>query len=114
MLFVSIDGYLHYMIIVIGEIYFSTSLLIIIVPASVVNEALLSAKQTLMSLAVKIPQHAKELTIIINGECLNEVSLTLWKIYKIHRSIIISTIGTLLSYGFLVATFDTMKNPSIV
>ncbi|GFU74187.1 uncharacterized protein TNCV_2901611 [Trichonephila clavipes] len=113
MLFVPIDGYLHYMIIFIGEIYFSISLLMIIVPASVVNESLLSAKQTLVSLAVKIPQHAKVLTVIINDECLNEVSLTLWKIYKIHRSTVISAIGTLLSYGILVATFDTMKNSSI-
>ncbi|GFQ93318.1 uncharacterized protein TNCT_64711 [Trichonephila clavata] len=114
MLFVSIDGYLHYLIIVTGEIYFSTFLVMIIVPASVVNEALLSAKQTLISLPVKISQHANALTMVINGECLKEVSLTLWKIYKIRRSFIISAIGTLLSYGILVATFDTMKNPCIV
>ncbi|GFS33335.1 hypothetical protein NPIL_428291 [Nephila pilipes] len=112
MIFLPIGGYGHYLASVFGEIYFSTLFVVVIGPASAVNESLLSAKKVLISLSRNFPQHFKELTMIIGSECFNDAALTLWKVYKIDRSLTISAMGTLMTYGILIATLDTMKNPT--
>ncbi|GFQ71566.1 uncharacterized protein TNCT_202481 [Trichonephila clavata] len=112
MMFVPIGGYQHYLACVLGEIYFSIVFVMVVVPASAVNDALITLKKALKPLLGKIPHHFKESLMIINNEGLDEMSLTLWKIYKIDRSLIISAMGTLLTYGILVATLDTMKSTS--
>ncbi|GFS75104.1 uncharacterized protein NPIL_637241 [Nephila pilipes] len=111
LLFASIGDLQHFLALLSGEIFFSTFIVMIIVPASAVNDALLSTKKALIFLTRIRPQHFNEVTLIISSE---EVSLTLWKIYKIRKSLIISALGTLLSYGILVATLDTMKNPRVI
>ncbi|GFU72542.1 uncharacterized protein TNCV_22241 [Trichonephila clavipes] len=109
-LFVPIGGYQHYLASVAGEIYFSALFVMVVVPASAVNAAFVALKKSSIFLLGKLPHHFKESAMIINKESLEVVPLTLWKIYKIDRSLIISAIGTLLTYGILVATLDTMKS----
>ncbi|GFY62232.1 hypothetical protein TNIN_263441 [Trichonephila inaurata madagascariensis] len=100
LIFVSGD-YLHAFF---GEIWFIASVCMIILPASAANIAFSSAKEAIQSLPWKIPQYFINLKVIIRSECTKDVSLTLWKVYKIKRSLIFSAMGTLATYGMLLAT----------
>ncbi|GFT34802.1 uncharacterized protein TNCV_3241271 [Trichonephila clavipes] len=100
LIFVSGD-YLHAFF---GEIWFIASFCMIILPASAANIAFSSAKEAVQSLSWKIPQYYTNLKVIIRSDCTKHVSLTLWKVYKIKRSLIFSAMGTLATYGMLLAT----------
>ncbi|GFY42646.1 hypothetical protein TNIN_258391 [Trichonephila inaurata madagascariensis] len=89
MLFVPIGGYQHYLASVVGEIYFSALFVMVVVPASAVNVAFVALRKASIPLLVKIPHHFKESSMIINKESIEVVPLTLWKIYKIDRSLIV-------------------------
>ncbi|GFS75088.1 uncharacterized protein NPIL_637161 [Nephila pilipes] len=110
LLFAPIGGFQHFLTLFSGEICFSTFIGMIILPASAMNDALFSAKKALIFLTRITPQHYNEVTMIISSD---EVLLTLWNIYTIHKSLIISAMGTLLTFGILVATLDTMTKPSV-
>ncbi|GFX53051.1 hypothetical protein TNCV_1655101 [Trichonephila clavipes] len=66
----------------------------------------MTAKEAVLSLPGKIPKYYKELQIIIMSECMKDVSLTLWKTYKIERSTLTSASGTLITYGILLVTLS--------
>ncbi|GFX63653.1 uncharacterized protein TNCV_2824391 [Trichonephila clavipes] len=100
LIFVSGD-YLHAFF---GEILFIASVCMIILPASAANIAFSLAKEAVQSLPWKISQYYTNLKVIIRSECSRDVSLTLWKVYKIKRSLILSAMGTLATYGMLLAT----------
>ncbi|GFR15708.1 uncharacterized protein TNCT_515011 [Trichonephila clavata] len=87
-----------------GEIWFLVSVCMIILPASSTNSAFFTAKETIQSLPWKIPQYSTNLKGMIRSECTKDVSLTLWKVYKVKRSLIFSAMGTLVTYGMLLAT----------
>ncbi|GFX53056.1 hypothetical protein TNCV_1655151 [Trichonephila clavipes] len=76
----------------------------LILPASAANSAFIAAKEAVQSLPWKIPQYHTKLKVIIRSECMADISLTLWKTYKIKRSLIFSALGTLVTYGMLLAT----------
>ncbi|GFT24908.1 uncharacterized protein NPIL_473911 [Nephila pilipes] len=97
------DDYLHTLV---GEIYLSVSFAVVILSASAANNAFLAAKEAICSLPWKIPYYYKEVKIVIWSECARDVSLTLWKTYKIERSLIFSAIGTLVTYGILLGSLD--------
>ncbi|GFU36606.1 uncharacterized protein NPIL_605091 [Nephila pilipes] len=99
LLILSEDGYLHTLV---GEIYFSVSVALVILSASATNSAFVTAKEAIFSLPWKIPQYHKEIRLVIWSECARDVSLTLWKTYKIEQSLIFSAIGTLVTYGILL------------
>ncbi|GFQ80651.1 uncharacterized protein TNCT_728531 [Trichonephila clavata] len=87
-----------------AEIWFSIFVCMVILPASTANSALLDAKEAIYSLPGKVPQHYYDLEVLIRSDCMRDVSLTLWKIYKIDQSLILSALGTLMTYGMLLAT----------
>ncbi|GFY57661.1 uncharacterized protein TNIN_310871 [Trichonephila inaurata madagascariensis] len=97
----SIDGCVHPLT---GETYFFSLVCMVILSASAANRAFLTAKEALLSLPAKIPQHYDELKIIVCRECMKDVSLTLWKVYKIEPSLLLSAMGLLITYGMLLAT----------
>ncbi|GFX53091.1 uncharacterized protein TNCV_1655501 [Trichonephila clavipes] len=97
----SIDGYVHPLT---GEIYFFSLVCMVILPASAANRAFLNAKEAIFSLPGKIPQHYNELKMMVRSECMRDVSLTLWKVYKIEPSLMFSAMGSLVTYGMLLAT----------
>ncbi|GFS75106.1 uncharacterized protein NPIL_637251 [Nephila pilipes] len=99
LLILSKDGYLHTLV---GEIYFSVSAGMVILSASAANSAFVTAKEAVFSLPFKISHYYKDVKMVIWSECARDVSLTLWNIYKIERSLIFSAIGTLVTYGILV------------
>ncbi|GFQ95776.1 uncharacterized protein TNCT_205271 [Trichonephila clavata] len=94
-----------------AEIWFSTLVCMIILSASAVNSASLAAKEAIYSLPGKIPRYYYELDVIIRSDCMRDVSLNLWKIYKIDRSLLLSALGTLITYGMLLVTMgSTIKS----
>ncbi|GFY49325.1 uncharacterized protein TNIN_373671 [Trichonephila inaurata madagascariensis] len=104
--FIPKEGYLHYLSDAVGEIYFLALIGMVILPAARVNSSSMAEKEAVLSLPGKIPKHYKELKIMVTSECMKDVSLTLWKTYKIERSILISASGTLITYGILLATLS--------
>ncbi|GFU06022.1 uncharacterized protein NPIL_164491 [Nephila pilipes] len=92
-------------------LFYSCLLLLVLLPASVANQAAEEAKDVIISLPGWFPQHYNELKIYVRKKFKQRKSkFTLWKIYKINKSLIISTLGTLLTYGFLIGTLGTVRN----
>ncbi|GFR11990.1 uncharacterized protein TNCT_695821 [Trichonephila clavata] len=104
------EGYLDYICPFNGEMFYLSSIGMIVLSGSAANEAFSKAKEAVLSLPGKVPQHYKNLKIILRSECKRDIKLTLWKTYTIHRSLFISTIGTLVTYGILVATLGTVNS----
>ncbi|GFS51555.1 hypothetical protein TNIN_41121 [Trichonephila inaurata madagascariensis] len=104
------DGYLYYINCTVGEIFHFSILGMLIISASSANAAVDVAKEAVLSFPGKIPQYYNELKVILRKDCKQSVCLTLWKIYKIDRSLIISAVGVVMSYGFLIATLGTVSS----
>ncbi|GFU06002.1 uncharacterized protein NPIL_164401 [Nephila pilipes] len=76
--------------------------LMVILPAAAANQVGIRARNIVISLPGWFPQHYNELSMHVRQHFTQEDFLTLWKIYKIDKSLLISALGTLLTYGFLV------------
>ncbi|GFT75089.1 uncharacterized protein NPIL_307561 [Nephila pilipes] len=85
------------------------SLLLLMIPAAGCNRALNQLQLTIKSLPGWLPQHRKVLKMHIRRRLNKTFPLTLWNIYVIDESLLISAFGTLLTYGFLVGN---MKIPN--
>ncbi|GFV43390.1 uncharacterized protein TNCV_886281 [Trichonephila clavipes] len=104
------EGYLDYLGLFVGQMFYLAPFGIIILSASGANKAFSVAKEDVLSLPGKIPQHYKKLKIILRSECKRDIELTLWQTYTIHRSLFVSAIGALVTYGILVATLGTVNS----
>ncbi|GFY47001.1 uncharacterized protein TNIN_11341 [Trichonephila inaurata madagascariensis] len=109
MIFAIKKDYLHYLNSMTGEMFQSSMFVMVIISASSANTAADVAKEAVMSLPGRIPQYYSELKVILRKDCKQNICLTLWKIYKIDRSLIISALGVLMSYGVLIATLGTVS-----
>ncbi|GBO20039.1 hypothetical protein AVEN_84854-1, partial [Araneus ventricosus] len=81
-------------------IFYLTFQLLIMISAAVTNEE--ASKTTSVILDKKCSTRSEKARL---EKRLKESNLTLWKIYVLDRSIIISSIGSLLTYGILLGTF---------
>ncbi|GFS63713.1 uncharacterized protein TNIN_485581 [Trichonephila inaurata madagascariensis] len=111
-IFLTIDGYRHYMSCMAAEVFHCFIIGMVIISASDANTAADVAKEAVMSLPGKIPQYYTELKAILRKDCKQNVNLTLWKMYKIDRSLIICALGVLMNYGILIATLGTVSTRS--
>ncbi|GBN02645.1 hypothetical protein AVEN_212398-1 [Araneus ventricosus] len=94
----------------LGTLQSLLSLAMVLLSASFANEASKLARNVILSLPSFYPNYRKELKIYIGQHYKEEVDLTLWKIYRIDKSLFISAIGTLLTYGVLLGTLGTVQN----
>ncbi|GFY69406.1 hypothetical protein TNIN_334701 [Trichonephila inaurata madagascariensis] len=94
----------------VGEMYNCSIIAMVILSASSANTAADVAKEAVISLPGKVPQYYNELKTILRKDCKQNVSLTVWKLYKIDRSLIPCALGVLLNYGILIATLGTVNN----
>ncbi|GFS75864.1 uncharacterized protein NPIL_172091 [Nephila pilipes] len=92
-----------------GIIQSSMSLLLLMIPAAGCNRALILLQKTIKSLPGWLPQHRKVLKMYIRQRHNKTFPLTLWNIYVIDVSLLISAFGTLLTYGFLVGNITIAK-----
>ncbi|GBM01923.1 hypothetical protein AVEN_269536-1 [Araneus ventricosus] len=75
--------------------------LLVMVPASVTNEKDKSVAQYLLH---RIPRKEKDLRFEFETDFKQKKCLTLWKMYDLNRSLIITSLGSLLTYGILIGT----------
>ncbi|GBM03302.1 hypothetical protein AVEN_142582-1 [Araneus ventricosus] len=73
----------------------------IMISASIANE---EAEKVVESLPGLIPKHENDLKLEFKNEFQQHKSLSLWKIYTFDRSLLITSLGTLLTYGVLIGT----------
>ncbi|GBM00160.1 hypothetical protein AVEN_176402-1 [Araneus ventricosus] len=101
---------LAYASFILGVMQYFTVLLLLILPAAAVNEVAKQAVEIIASLPTLFPEYYKDLKKKIRQKCMKEVSLSLWKIYRIDTSLLVTALGTLISYGVLFGTFGTIQN----
>ncbi|GFY58269.1 uncharacterized protein TNIN_142831 [Trichonephila inaurata madagascariensis] len=76
----------------------------IMISASTTNELSRKIKSILKNVALQISPKCQALGLILRRNCWQDFTLTLWKIYTVDKALIISTLGTLLTYGMLLGT----------
>ncbi|KAF8796831.1 hypothetical protein HNY73_001167 [Argiope bruennichi] len=102
----------NYLIIVgniTGILFYSTLLVVIILPGAAVNQAAWISKETAKCLPWRFPRHFMELKKILHQRSTFS-GPTLWKIYTIENSLLISAFGTLVTYGLLVGTLGSVDS----
>ncbi|GFU27735.1 uncharacterized protein NPIL_336121 [Nephila pilipes] len=107
--FYPLDDRKVYFMQVFGIIQSLMSLFLLIIPAAGCNRALNLAQKTIKSLPGWLPQHCNVLKMYIRKTHNKTFLLTLWNIYVIDESLLISALGTLLTYGFLVGNIHNTK-----
>ncbi|GFY68244.1 uncharacterized protein TNIN_466211 [Trichonephila inaurata madagascariensis] len=111
LVFVLEDDYKSWVCLSAAVFLYSCLLLMVLIPASTANQAAEDAKDVIISLPGWFPQHYKKLKIYVRKNFKQrKLNFTLWKIYTINKSLLISTLGTLVTYGFLVGTLGTIQN----
>ncbi|GIY51102.1 uncharacterized protein CDAR_498341 [Caerostris darwini] len=95
-----------------GLLYLAVFLSTILSASAATQEGRI-AKELIVSLPGKFPSHYKELKVTLRKHFKREVVLTLWKMYTIERSILISALGTLVTYGILIATLGNVGNGKV-
>ncbi|GBN73401.1 hypothetical protein AVEN_219675-1 [Araneus ventricosus] len=90
--------------------YYLVLLSIIILPAASVNNAMKEAKDIITSLPGWFPEHYMDLKLRIRRKFKKTTGLTLWKIYVIDKSLLLSLLGTLVTYGILIGTLGTVRS----
>ncbi|GBL96950.1 hypothetical protein AVEN_182529-1 [Araneus ventricosus] len=110
-IFDSKDDYLFYLYFVAAAFTYILWLLMVMLPAASVNKAIEVARNFVLSLPGWFPHHQNVLKKCIKMKIKHKkVSLTLWKIYKIDHSLLISSMGTLVTYGIIVGTLGAVQS----
>ncbi|GFY60785.1 uncharacterized protein TNIN_107371 [Trichonephila inaurata madagascariensis] len=94
----------HFLSLIIPLIFYLSVQLLIMVSASVTNELANRVRRVMECLpyqnSTQDPKRIFKFKKILN----HDDSLTLWKVYSMDRSLVITSIGTLLTYGILIGT----------
>ncbi|GFQ75265.1 uncharacterized protein TNCT_349491 [Trichonephila clavata] len=98
------DDYLMYVFTLGGVTYYLMALIPMIMSGADCNWAASQARDKTISLPGWFPQHYRMLKMFIRQKFKKKYALTLWKIYVIRESLLMSALGTLVTYGFLVGT----------
>ncbi|KAG8194935.1 hypothetical protein JTE90_021396 [Oedothorax gibbosus] len=86
------------------------SLVNLIVRASEANRYAEMARGAVVRLPGVLPKHYRQLKLVIRKEFKGKTVLTFWRIYVIDRSMLLSVLGTLATYGILVATLGNVQS----
>ncbi|GFU13519.1 uncharacterized protein NPIL_435261 [Nephila pilipes] len=109
LIFIPKYGCIDYLCYLGGGLFHFSIIGIVLVSGSSANRAAELTKEAIMSLPGMFQKSYNELKVILRKNCKQQVCLTLWKIYKIDRSLIITAMGTLMNYGILVATIGSVS-----
>ncbi|GIY07663.1 hypothetical protein CDAR_216701 [Caerostris darwini] len=86
-------------------------LLMMILPsAAAANQAAATAREIVLSLPGWFPKRFSIIKLLVCRSFKSETALTLWNIYRIDKSMLISAIGTLISYGILLGTLGSVQS----
>ncbi|GFY50612.1 uncharacterized protein TNIN_467681 [Trichonephila inaurata madagascariensis] len=105
--FLSNMNTIDFLTLVMPQFYYLSIQLLVMVSASITNELASKVKCVMQGLPyenfIQDPQRRFKFEKDLNLDN----SLTLWKVYVMDRSLIITSIGTLLTYGILIGTLGT-------
>ncbi|GIY91005.1 uncharacterized protein CDAR_550201 [Caerostris darwini] len=80
-------------------------------PGAAVNRIAEVAKDVIISCPGWYPNHYNEVKACVRTRFKQKKSaLTLWKIYNIDKSLLISAVGSLVTYGILIGTLGTVQH----
>ncbi|GFR10062.1 uncharacterized protein TNCT_534451 [Trichonephila clavata] len=82
----------------------------IMISASTTNELSRKIRSIVKNVALQISSKCQTLGLILRRNSYQHFTLTLWKIYAVDKALIISTLGTLLTYGMLLGTLGKALN----
>lgn len=99
----NITGAYYLALIISGCISLSFHLLIM-VSASIINEISERTRCTFHGLPYRHLAHKEELKNMLKKDFQHRVNLTLWNIYVVDKLLIITSLGTLLTYGILLGS----------
>ncbi|GIY96173.1 uncharacterized protein CEXT_146231 [Caerostris extrusa] len=91
-------------LVVFSGCFYSSILVLVIISGSLTNEAANEVTGLIQCLPYRLPTQRKEMEFSIKGDLIEDNSLTLWKFYVLSRSLLLSSLGTLLTYGILLGT----------
>ncbi|GFU06043.1 uncharacterized protein NPIL_164571 [Nephila pilipes] len=109
LVFYPTDGYPTYVFTLGGMTHFLISLVAIIMSGADCNCVAKQAGDIINSLPGWFPQHYEMLKMHIRQKFKKTFVLTLWKVYVIKESLLVSALGTLITYGFLVGTIGIVQ-----
>ncbi|GBM03262.1 hypothetical protein AVEN_142550-1 [Araneus ventricosus] len=81
-------------------------LFIAIISAALTKEAANSAREEKLSLLIWFSQDDMTSKKQVRQRFKKKAALTLWKIYVIDKSLVVSALGTLITYGFLMGSLS--------
>ncbi|GIY47370.1 uncharacterized protein CDAR_501961 [Caerostris darwini] len=95
---------------VVGFLQYFLLLLITLTPAAAANQAAAITREVVLSLPGWIPEQYSIIEVHVRRKFMHKTALTLWKIYRIDNYLLISAIGSLISYGILFGTLGSVQN----
>ncbi|GIY77254.1 uncharacterized protein CEXT_320791 [Caerostris extrusa] len=93
-----------------GFVQYFVLLLITLTPAAAANQAAAMARELVLSLPAWFPKRYNIINMHVRRKFKHKTALTLWKIYRIDKSLLISAVGSLISYGILLGTLGSVQN----
>ncbi|GIY52847.1 hypothetical protein CDAR_432731 [Caerostris darwini] len=78
-------------------------------PAAAANQAAATARKIILCLPGWFPKRYSTIKLLVCRRFMPKTALTLWKIYRIDKSLLIRAIGTLITYGILLGTLGSAK-----
>ncbi|GIY31373.1 uncharacterized protein CEXT_12841 [Caerostris extrusa] len=93
-----------------GFVQYSVLLLITLTPAADANQAAAMARGICSVFASMVSKRHSIINMHVRRKFMHKTALTLWKIYRIEKSLLISAIGSLISYGILLGTLGNVQN----
>ncbi|GIY57224.1 uncharacterized protein CDAR_230051 [Caerostris darwini] len=95
---------------VVGFIQYFVLLLMILPSAAAANQAAATAREIVLSLPGWFPNRYSIIKLLVCRSFKSKTTLTLWNIYRIDKSMLISAIGILISYGILLGTLGSVQS----
>ncbi|GBM30016.1 hypothetical protein AVEN_165590-1 [Araneus ventricosus] len=94
----------------IGMLLSFILLSIVLLPAAAANKAAYLSWEVVTSLPAWFPKHHEGIKMYVRQRFNSKVSLSLWDIYRIDKSLFITALGTILTYGVLLGTFGNTQH----
>ncbi|GIY67924.1 uncharacterized protein CDAR_619901 [Caerostris darwini] len=104
------DNNLFGIFIYTGFVQYFVLLMMILPPAAAANQAAAMAREIILSLANWFPKRHSIIKSLVCRKFLPKTALTLGKMYRIDKSMLISAIATLISYGIVLGTLGSVQS----
>ncbi|GFU00096.1 hypothetical protein TNCV_1749351 [Trichonephila clavipes] len=88
-------------------IFYLSNQLLILIPAAETNEEASKTENFVQRLRYRFPSFHQKIKFLLEKNIIQDNRLTLWNMYVLDRSLIITSLGSLLSYRVLIGTLRT-------